>query len=113
MTFTSAKASWKTSWSTLASSVRRIRQQRLWEESNARCRLDGRFRWNRRSRSNAKISNCSFRAKTQRKAWQPTWKSGRRSLKRNKLITTKDTKAHEGDHDLHSTLAGLTSDAGR
>ncbi len=81
--FTSARTSWRTSWSTRNSSVHRTKQRRQWGGSSARCRRAGRFRWSRRWRSNARISSCSSRARTRRKVWRLTWRSGPPCLRRN------------------------------
>ncbi len=63
----SAKASWRTSWNTRASSRRRIKPRRLSGASNAPCRRAGKFPWNRHWPSSARTSRYCFRAMTPRK----------------------------------------------
>ena len=43
--------------------------RKRWAASSARCRQAGRFPWNRRSRSSAKINSCCSRAKMRKRAW--------------------------------------------
>src|SRR5438552_2312167 len=83
MTFTSAMASWKTSWSMRASSARRTKRPRRLDASSGQCKPAGRFRWNRRWPSSARTSSCSFRVTTQKRVWPLTSRSGRQSLKPN------------------------------
>src|SRR5580704_4991644 len=65
-------------------SARRTRRPRPSDESSAPCRAAGRFRWNQRWQWNVRTSRFFSKAKTPKKAWRLTWKSGRLYLKRNK-----------------------------